>query len=464
MRRIVSDLKAYILCRFAHKSGIYNSWMKDCPYECVVVEEYLPDWRVPDDAGIVITHMHYRWEEIHALRRVYESGTVPVLILADGILEYRNTWEHPELADGSIFQPVMGHKLACIGRGQVRTIESWGNVGKCELVGLPRLDSVVRETTADPEKRPFRLLIATASTPAFNDEQRLAVIESLTHIKDRLEKNPRANGRLIAVTWRLTDGLEQDIGVPVDGDPDDRPSLSDVIDEVDAVITTPSTLYLESLLKHRPTAILDFHNSPLYVPTAWTINAPKHFNWILRELESPPPAKLLFQESILNDNLECRTPAKPRMLELIKTMVESGRAARETDRPIEMPARILEDSQRGFARVAAGFDLRSLYPENTVFGDDDVVRLQIELSQAVSRLGTLPLELNEKNRFLDHALEMLDHLRVRNATMHANIRALRERLGIEEDRDKLQARREAAKRKELPEVNQSTNRTDRHQR
>lgn len=459
----MSDLKAYILCRFAHKSGIYNSWMNDCPYQCVVVQDLLPEWRVPADAGIVITHMHYRWEEIHALRRVYESGRFPVLILADGILEYRNTWEHPDLADGSIFQPVIGHKLACIGRGQVRTIESWGNVGKCELVGLPRLDSVVPETTTAPGQRPFRLLIATASTPAFNDEQRQAVIESLSHIKDRLEKNPRANGRIIQVTWRLTDGLEQEIGVPMDGDPEDRPSLSEVIDEVDAVITTPSTLYLESLQRNLPTAILDFHNSPLYVPTAWTINAPKHFNWILRELESPPPAKLLFQESILHDNLECHTPAKPRMLELINTMVECGRIAREQDQAIEMPARILTDPQHGFARVAAGFDLSSLFPDNTIFRCEDVVQLQVELCQAINRLGSLPLELSEKNRFLDHALEMLDHLRVRNATMHANIRALRQRLGIHPDPDKMQARREAAKRKELPEANQIANESNRNE-
>ncbi len=457
------DLKVYILCRFAHHSGIYNSWMKDCPYECIVVEDYLPDWQVPVDAGIVITHMHYRWEEIHALRRAYESGKVPVLILADGILEYRNTWEHPDLADGSIFQPVIGHKLACIGRGQVRTIESWGNVGKCELVGLPRLDSVVRETETDAGRRPFRLLIATASTPAFNEEQRHAVIESLTHIKERLDKNPRANGRQTEVTWRLTDGLEQEIGVLLDGDPEDRPSLSDVIDEVDAVITTPSTLYLESLLKKRPTAILDFHNSPLYVPTAWTINAPKHFNWILRELESPPPPKMLFQESILNDNLECQTPAKPRMLELIKTMVECGHDAREKNKAIELPARILADKQRGFTRVAAGFDLSSLYPDNTIFKEEDTVRLQVELSQAINRLDTLPLELSEKNRFLANALEMLDHLRVRNATMHANIRALRERLGIEADPDKMQARREASKRKELPGVKRVSKKSNRKQ-
>ena len=56
----VSDLKAYILCRFAETSSVYTSWMSESPLPVVVVDEYLPDWPVPSDAGILITHMHYR--------------------------------------------------------------------------------------------------------------------------------------------------------------------------------------------------------------------------------------------------------------------------------------------------------------------------------------------------------------------------------------------------------------------
>ncbi len=426
----MSKLRAYILCRFAVESGVYTSWMDDSPLSCEIVSDYLPDWPIPKDAGIIITHMHYRWEEIQTLRRVFEESRVPILVLSDGILEYRNSWEHPDLPDGAMFQPVIGHKLACIGRGQVRMVESWGNVGKCELVGLPRLDAATEHISPINTEGSFRLLIATASTPAFNEEQRAAVIESLSHIKERLEKNPRANGRLTEVTWRLTDDLENEIGVPMDGDPETRPSLSDAIDRSDAVITTPSTLYLESLLKKRPTAILDFHNAPQYVSGAWLINAPKHFNWILKELANPPPAKMLFQQAVLHDQLECATPAKPRLIELIREMVELGRLARAADQPVQMPARILADDQRGFARVESDFDLRTLYPENAAFKDSDVARLQVELAQAVKRLETVPRELNEKNKFLAQALSMLDRLRVRNARMHTYVVNLRERFGI----------------------------------
>ena len=437
MRYLIEDasLKAYILCRFAHQSAIYQSWMDACPIPCEVIDDYVPEWQVPRDAAIVITHMHYRWEEIHALRKIHEAGRVPVLILSDGILEYRNTWEHPDLADGAMFQPLMGHKIACIGRGQARIIESWGNPGKAEVVGLPRLD---RDLDHAPppihQDGPFRLLIATANTPAFNDQQRETVIESLSQIKQRLTVNPQVNHRPVQITWRLTDNLEQAIGLPfVENsslEPAERPPLSEEIDASDAVITTPSTLYLESALKQRPTALLDFHNSPHFVPAAWMLNAPKHLNWILQELADPPPPKMLFQKTVLHDNLQCNSPAKPRMLELIQTMVECGEQARAAGHAIQLPQRIIPDPDRGFSRVESQFDTTQLYPDNPAFQNQELRQLQSELSQVIKRLDTLPRDLAEKNQYITLLLEQRDQMRLKITELRARIQKLRKILGI----------------------------------
>ena len=403
----MSELKAYILCRFALKSGIYSSWLPHAPLPCRVVKDLPAKWKVPDDAGIVITHMHYRWEEVHALRKIYRERQVPILILADGILEYRNIWEHPELADGCIFQPIVGHKLACIGHGQTQVIESWGNVGKCETVGLPRLDSLATtEPTAVNSSGPFRVLIATANTPAFNEQQRQSVIDSLSHIQHRLSVNSKVNGRPVDVTWRLTDGLGSELGLK--DDPRKDVPLSELIDQVDAVITTPSTLYLESVLKKRPTAILDFHNTPHYVSSAWMINAPKHFNDIVRELAQPPAAKMLFQETSLHHQLRSDGLAGQRMVELIAAMVEEGRKAREENRAIKMPHRILHDQKKGFPAIPRRYPLREQYPENVVFLNEDLSQLQLELNLAIQRLGELPDELTEKNNLFEEMKAIRD--------------------------------------------------------
>ncbi len=428
----MSNLKAYILCRFAKTSSIYTSWMADSPIPVVVVDEYLPDWPVPADAGILITHMHYRWEELMALRKVRDENQIPILILSDGILEYRNTWEHPDLVDGSLFQPVFGHKLACIGAAQARVVESWGNPGKCEIVGLPRLDQVsqaVANTTGSADQ--FRLLIATASTPAFDESQRKTVLHSLKAMKEWSDRNPVLGNRRLEVVWRLSDGFESELGVGDDLAIEDREPLSQVLDGVDAVVTTPSTIYLESVLRELPTAWLDFHNSPQYISSAWTISSSGQIETVVNDLASPPSHKLVYQNFVLHDQLASRTPATPRLLKLIRSLVEAGCVAREKRVPIELPARILSDEGGHPGATGEEFKMDALYPSNPVFENDDPRRLQIELAAAIKRLEQLPCELAEKNKYIAKLMRSLDRSRERVEDMHNRVVAIRKRFGVE---------------------------------
>ena len=398
----MSQPKAYILNPYANQNANYTSWMSSCPVECELVDTAIHAWKPPSDTGIVITHMHYRWDEISALRQIYESTNIPILILADGILEYRNTWQNPTIADGSIFQPMIGHKLACIGNSQARHIESWGNSGKCEVTGLPRFDSIFSSEYLPIQKDgPFRLLIATANSPAFDNDQRNRVVQSIRNLKERFEKNRQVNGRPVEVIWRLTDGLHEELDLPRHLNKSARPyPLSDMVELSDAVITTPSTLYLDSVAKNRPTAILDFNNTPAYVNSAWTISAPVHINEVLNELENPPPTKFFYQQTALRDHLEHRGSATQRMHQLIETMVEIGVKARASDRSLSFPAKILPAFSREIQTTETDWDTHCLYPNNPVFQNTQVSRLQQELNQAIARLKQLPDELQKKHEQL----------------------------------------------------------------
>ena len=393
-------LIAYVLCEFADQRSLYTSWLDRCPIPHVIVRENPDTWELPDDAGIVISHMHYRHQELAKLRQIHAQNEVPVLILADGILEYRNTWQHLDLPDGSIFQPLFGHKLACIGHGQARVVESWGNVGKCEIVGLPRLDGLLSQPTSDRSNEgPFRLLIATANTPSFDDRQRETVVESLSQVHQWLADNQQVGRRQLEVTWRLTDGLEKSIGLSVESDSQAVP-LETVINQVDAVLTTPSTLYFESILRRVPTAILDFHNCPQYVPSAWTISAPGHIEDTLSELTDPPAARMLYQDWVLAEQLECRSPAGDRMIELISAMVACRQASLDEGKPLQLPARILADPNQGFSRVSESFDLKTLFPNNTLFDQQDAQRQQIEFAAALQRIADNEEEFKNKEQRL----------------------------------------------------------------
>jgi hypothetical protein len=417
----MSNLRVYILYRFAEENAVYRNWLEQLPWPYRIVEDFLPEWVVPDDAGVVVTHSHYAWEDLSALRKISQANRVPVLILCDGILEFRNTWDHPQLPEGSMFQPAFGHKIACLGRAPARILESWGNAGKCEVVGLPRLDSFLNsEPPSTRRSGPFRLLVTTAKTPAFNDRQMKITVASLLALKRTLEGCPQMGGRPVEVTWRLTGQVAGKIGLP-DIDLRTVPSLLEMIDQSDAVITTPSTIYLESVLRKRPTAFLDFHNCPQYVPSAWRITAASQIEKVLNELADPPQSKMLYQASMLHDQLECRTPATARLFQLIATLIDTRQESLSTASPLRIPARILIDEQAGLMPVNEDCDLAKLFPHSDVFRLQDVQRLQIELAAAIKQLDTLPLELAERQQHIVRVNRFLEEAHMRNREMHLRL-------------------------------------------
>jgi hypothetical protein len=360
---------------------LYSSWASLLRLPLVFIEDYDPNWTPTTASGLLVTAQHYKEPEVSILRRAYENG-VPTLILADGILEYRNTWMHPDVVPGSIFQPVVGHKIACLGRSQARVLESWGNIGKCEIVGAPRFDHLTghrpRQRQADEV---FRFLVTTARMPGFTPQQMNLVKRSLQDLKFWVSHHQHLNGIRIELVWRLTQELDRQIGVPNQLTQLSGPELAEILNSVDAVITTPSTTMLEAMLNGLPMALLDYNNCPHYVPAAWTISAPRHLDQVLPELVDPPPAKMLYQDTVLHDALECRNPAAPRMLRLIEEMIRIAHDCRRRNEPVVFPPRILTDHQQGYHLPEERFDLRALYPEHPVFGEMDRATLQVQIEQ-----------------------------------------------------------------------------------
>jgi hypothetical protein len=319
-----------------------------------------------------------------ALPRLAEKG-VPTLCLMDGITEWRFIWTRHEPAPGQLsrprYQPVLSHKVACIGRSQARLFESWGSLGKCEVVGLPRLDALRGRT---PRRRrpgePLRLLITTAKMPAFDTEQFRNVDRSLQDLKRWLD-SARRDGRVaVEPVWRLTFELETRLGVRNELSDDTGAEIARVLGTVDAMITTPSTCMLEGMLHGIPVALLDYHCCPSYVPAAWSIGAPEHLDRVLPDLASPSAARLLCQDTILHDALECRTPALPRLVRLVEEMIRVGRECRRFGRPLAFPCRLVPDDQGGHHLPEERFDVGTLYPDHAALAALERGVLQAELA------------------------------------------------------------------------------------
>lgn len=317
---------------------------------CVFFNEFYPRFR---DACLVL-----------------KDKGCPTLYAIDGILEWRNSWELPEHAGFCVWvmRPVLADKIACIGRSQARVLESWGNLGKCEVTGVPRFDRLLG---AKPRERqanePFRLLVLTAKCPGFTPGQIEVTKRSLVDLKQWFEANSHVAGVPIEPVWRITQGLEQEIGVENRLADTTGKDLAAVLASVDAVIATPSTAMLEAMLQRLPVALLDYHNCPHYVPAAWTISCQQHIGAVIGELVEPTPRRMVYQDSILHDALECHSPAMPRMVQLVEQMAAIGSKCLACGEKPAFPRRLLRDPHDGHHLPEPHYDHSSLFPAELLF-------------------------------------------------------------------------------------------------
>jgi len=302
---------------------------------------------------------------------------IPVLHVVDGILEWRNTWEHPQLTS-PLLQPVLADKIACLGKSQARILESWGNYGKCEVVGSPRHDGLLEHKQPEKGGDEFVLLVCSARTPYFNSSQKEKVTRSFIELQKYTRQFSESIDIPIKILWRLNEELFNHLNINDAVNSLDA-NIIDLLDVADAMITTPSTLILEAMLYGIPVCTLDYTNSPQYVQTAWTITAGDHFPEVLKELYKPPDARLLLQDYYLHDSLECQSPAGPRLTLLIEKMLFARVESKKNNIPMMFPDSILDQEKTEFHLPEQKFNLTRLYPNHPVYSDYDKSALQSEL-------------------------------------------------------------------------------------
>ena len=87
----------YILSR-NKKNSSYLNWVNEISSKTTFITEFGINWFPPSDCSLVITHDAYRPEPCGIVRKCV-NREIPVLILSDGILEYRNSWIQKQRVD-----------------------------------------------------------------------------------------------------------------------------------------------------------------------------------------------------------------------------------------------------------------------------------------------------------------------------------------------------------------------------
>lgn len=319
------------------------------------------------------------------------SRHIPSLVLQDGILEWRCQYQNPLFGAGGgapQHQPVMADKIACLGRQSARQIAAWNSPSKVEVTGMPRLDFLFTRRFPAVRKPGRTLLVMTAKNPGFTPQQRKVTVRSLIELQEYL-----ATCSDLQVLWRVSKAVAQELGVENHLQQISSLELVQVLDQADAVITTPSTAMLEAMIGGRPVAALDYHNVPRFVPTAWTISAPGQRAAVVEELLNPPGAKMAFQQDVLRDCLACDGNSARRVAELIRKMVEIAQAAPASG-PLVFPANLLGDTE--VQTATARPSLAVLYEDHPVFRENNLEALQLRLARAE----------NENNRLKEQIAEL----------------------------------------------------------
>lgn len=230
---------------------------------------------------------------------------IPVYHILDGVLEWKNQFHNPRSLGEQgipIYLPVFSDYILCLGKSQADFLNAHNSIASAIPFGsFTFLDLIHRYHSSSynyflPKR--IELLVVSPRTPYFNDVDQEKVLNSIVQLKNWLSKY----SDLINVRWRLSEKLG---GEKLDYYKRD---LVTELNEVDAVISMPSTAIIESYLMRKPLAIIDFTNTPLLINSAWNINSEMSFKSFISDLFNPDSlkAKLHFQDYLLNMNLNCK--------------------------------------------------------------------------------------------------------------------------------------------------------------
>lgn len=365
-------------------------------------EKYTPNEIILEKPDLVIVPDEH-WCELGNIVASCKEKNILTLQLMDGILEWRRTWDYTEnghTIDGVVNplnQPVIAHKIACLGARDYLLLESWGNLGKCEIIGMPRLKHIIglRSDFSHLSLKKGRILVCTAKTPAFTEAQMAVTKKSLYDLKQYFD-----NRNDLEIIWRITGRLSEELGIKNTLNDLSGLEIHNIIKEVDAVITTPSTTLLEAMVLKTPVALLDYHNNPHYFQTVWCISAQDHIKSVVNELINPAINKLEYQDFLLQEQLYMYEDASKRLIKLIESMLKYKES------PEKLPASLLENSIGTTLQLKG--NIGAYYPDLSWTDKLNKKELQVEIACA---RGTIS-ELEKKVANLQRRLSMIPFYRL----------------------------------------------------
>lgn len=227
------------------------------------------------------------------LSRIFSKYGDASVLVVDGVFDWDNTFHNPRLGEKILFaisKPtdifVLADHLTKRVIMNISGVTSVSGIIKGSLPSSPKLSSF------GPGKP---ILLTTARTPFFSDFEKDRLIELIQLTVQALERlGVPFHVRIFDDEILLGAGLDQFENVR-DG------SFASVIPNYSALITTPSTISIESMARGLRVAHWNYRHGPASILSAWNLNGSVDLAGALRDFTNPESLGDIFQNEYIRE-------------------------------------------------------------------------------------------------------------------------------------------------------------------
>ncbi len=229
------------------------------------------------------------------LSRFYLENKRNVVVFQDGVYEWANAYKNPKhLKSGiKLYEPLLGDAFLYVGGYELNNIfKENPHVNFYQY--KPKRMTLKHELINSVDSKEKFLLITTANTAYFSDKEFTVLLNLLKlTIDNALDVYDKVYLRLF--DKRLCDSLAHYKLENIT-----ECSFSESIKNMQAIITTPSTIVLEAMAANKPVAVLDYRDNPLLVTSGWKITGFYSIKDTLLSMKKNDAERMEIQNRIIN--------------------------------------------------------------------------------------------------------------------------------------------------------------------
>ncbi|CAH6924578.1 conserved hypothetical protein [Vibrio chagasii] len=270
----------------------YFSNLKDFQYDNMQFSSNIPAGCI----NVTIAPLEHK-----SLMLTYRSSREKYAMIAiqDGVFDLSNALKNKKHVY-PLHMPMVNDFLFCLGEHEKKLLREL-NPSKSVYSYQPKFLSELIDLKMENNKKKFDFLITTANTAYFDDFEFNELITLLVNIILELDKNEH-NYILRIYDPEIISYLEDKVGRKLvnitTGD------FKSVVNNVECVLTTPSTIAVESMLLNKPVGTLYYRDEPLLTQTGWIIHRSSNLPSVVSQMVLKDDDRMLIQSALLKNYID----------------------------------------------------------------------------------------------------------------------------------------------------------------